>query len=565
MKKIFAIILLIIIILIIGQSFKMTDSFKVQGRVYEDSTAQMGTKNVQLTFVNNSGSEVVINSDSLGSFSDNLIADGNYLIKYGGIVSKTWHNIPSQGNCNNCHILGGDGNSIKNKIIPTSHTQVGVGNDCSPCHFYPQSMQYSQVRTRGILNLSVSHLSEPISNVKIKGKVYLFDPKQYNITSTRPDVFNIGFYSVFDVILAVAAKNNIKIEYVYDSTRKTHFITKIDTTAADYWYHFAYHSGEEQKQEITYRRANRWDELLWKPGTNIELVTGENLTEIMKEYLEEINREKQQGNIIPLVTFLIKPSKYRGNPTEAERDSFKLVFKDVKLTAHNLRASNANNPYKKPFKPGVITSIDILYSLKDQGKMDVVTSAYFDRINNNLIECFYVNEMSFPNVGKAHASGSHGFIYITENGSYTSLPNYADSKFDINADISVLHAQDFSYWRWAEFGNPYYEKIDPLSVEDKSISEDYNSISRGFNLHQPFPNPFRGNINISYNIFEPNKVSIEIYDIKGRMVKKIVDNTYKSIGIHKLSYQPNDLPAGTYFLQMTYGSSKQTRKILYSN
>ena len=62
--------------------------------------------------------------------------------------------------------------------------------------------------------------------------------------------------------------------------------------------------------------------------------------------------------------------------------------------------------------------------------------------------------MGFSPDSIAHHSGRQGFIYVTENGSPQRLPNKADGKLHITSDILVIHAPDFTTWKWAELGNP---------------------------------------------------------------------------------------------------------------
>ena len=64
-----------------------------------------------------------------------------------------------------------------------------------------------------------------------------------------------------------------------------------------------------------------------------------------------------------------------------------------------------------------------------------------------------------------------------------------------------------------------------------------------------YPNPFGPNTTISFSITEPGHVELMIYDIKGRLVEKLVDeniipNTYTH------TWNAQDVPSGTYFYQL---------------
>ena len=127
-------------------------------------------------------------------------------------------------------------------------------------------MAYSELATSGVLAIAPGPPVPPDSRVILPDAngvdhTYTFDPRQHSITSVREDIFAPGYFSMFDVILAVAKANGIAVEYSYDATRKTHFIDKLHGVAGKYWYHFSYDTGESGN-EISYAQTNRWDELL---------------------------------------------------------------------------------------------------------------------------------------------------------------------------------------------------------------------------------------------------------------------------------------------------------------
>jgi hypothetical protein len=423
-------------------------------------------------------------------------------------------------------------------------------------------MSPAELITPYVLHPASFEPMEPGSQVDILGQVFPFDSSEYEISSSRPDVFAEGYYSMFDVILAVAERNGIAIEYDFDATRKAHFISTINNVPGNYWYHFSYDT-EANNQEIGNRRANRWDELLWRPGVWIQVVEGENLDEIKTEYLEEIERETVVGHVIPDVTITIAPSDYMGNPPNSGRIMVSKNFTDVLVTPHNLRSLGSPSPYSKPFQPGVVTSLDIPLSLMDQGELTVAMSVFYTYLAGLYIESYFVVALGFPEEGIAHASGRQGFVYTTENGTLEDLPNDADRRFHVTCDIAVLHAPDFSRWRWAEMGNPYYESGDPTSVTDPTVQEDFDAISRGFNLHAPFPNPFNNSAKITFNLFDPGHVRLDIYDQTGQQLATIFNRRTETIGIHEVTWDPGDLSSGIYYIVMSYEEHMQVRSIVY--
>ena len=538
----------------------------VAGTVYSDSTGSLVQRGIPISLTAPDGSELVIEKTGpTGNLASPLVPDGSYLVRVGDVTSRTWHAIPRQGSCNTCHAPGDSDSDSIAVVFPALHTQIPAGNSCTHCHHFPATRSISQLKAAGALNAAVVPPGPPGSQVDLLGRIISFDPSEHQINTVRPDIFAPGNFSMFDAILAAARKEDISVEYHYDDDCKTHFITRFDGVPGDYWYHFSYDAGSGNRGEIRYRRAHRWDEALWRPGVWVQLVKGEDLAAIEQEYVEEIAREKAQGHVIPQVRIALNPSDFSGNPPESGRITVERRFTDVKVTAHNLRATGHPSPYSKPFQPGVATSMDLLLSLKDQGELDLVTAAFYTRFAGNWIDSYYVVAMGFPGVGTAHASGRQGFVYVTNNGTPGRLPNNADGKFHMTSDIAVLHAPDFSYWRWIELGSPDYAirgGTNRSSGDSLSIQEDYDAIGRGFNLHAPVFDQADSSVAISFNIFEPGRVVVSGYTSSDRAIQTLFDGPVERLGVHTLRWRTGSSAPRKAYLLMRFGQHAQIRRLV---
>lgn len=535
-------------------------NFKIGGTAFTDSTGVQVDPGIPILFLAPDGTSFEIDkTDANGNFYDQLIPDNNYLIKMGDIQSKTWHNIPEQGGCNSCHIVDGNGSAEKTKRMPRTHTSVPDDNDCTHCHHFPASMEYSQVMTPSVLSTTQNLIDLPeVAQASLLGTLYDFNPADYDSSTVRPDIFAPGYYSMFDVILKVAKQNGIDIQYEFDTERSTHFITSVNGQAGSYWYRFSFDTNGKNNNEYNYERKMRWDEVLWRPGAWVWLTKGENLTSIKSEYRNEIERENNFGHLVPSVEIKINASDFEGNPEGSGRITTTKKYENISVTSHNLRSEGNENPYSKPFQPGVTTALDIVMSMKDQGLLNAATSVFYNYFGGTYIESYYLVELGFPDVGSAHASGRQGFIYRAENGS-------PSQSFHITSDILVIHAPDFATWTWVELGsnNPYYESENPITSVNESINEDHNAMPKGFNLHAPYPNPFNSNATVSYNIFEPGDVKIVIFDELGQSVKVLLDEYISNIGVHTVNWEAYGLSSGVYYVLMKYNNSKQARRIVY--
>ena len=101
-------------------------------------------------------------------------------------------------------------------------------------------------------------------------------------------------------------------------------------------------------------------------------------------------------------------------------------------------------------------------------------------------------------------------------------------------------------------------------VEELSLSS--NNIPNNFALHQNYPNPFNPITKIDYNLPDAVKVKIDIYDIRGRKVKSLL-NQFQEPGFKSIQWNAsNDLgekvSSGMYFYRIETQDFKQTKKMI---
>jgi hypothetical protein len=87
-----------------------------------------------------------------------------------------------------------------------------------------------------------------------------------------------------------------------------------------------------------------------------------------------------------------------------------------------------------------------------------------------------------------------------------------------------------------------------------------------FSLKQNFPNPFNPATEIHYTLHNQVHVTIQIYNIEGKLVKALVD-TYQAAGEHTIQWDGTDqtqrpVSSGIYFYRMQVGTATQTKRML---
>jgi subtilisin family serine protease len=82
-----------------------------------------------------------------------------------------------------------------------------------------------------------------------------------------------------------------------------------------------------------------------------------------------------------------------------------------------------------------------------------------------------------------------------------------------------------------------------------------------FALEQNYPNPFNPTTNIRFQIGKSEFVSLKIFDILGREVRKVVDEERKA-GIYTETFNGNEFASGVYFYQLKAGQFIKTKKLI---
>ncbi|MEZ4888193.1 MAG: S8 family serine peptidase [Chitinophagales bacterium] len=79
---------------------------------------------------------------------------------------------------------------------------------------------------------------------------------------------------------------------------------------------------------------------------------------------------------------------------------------------------------------------------------------------------------------------------------------------------------------------------------------------------QLFPNPFHDYLQLSYELKQTKQVRISLFTIEGQRIE-VLKNEIQKAGSHQLDWSlSNELPAGTYLLQLQIGEQVVTKKVL---
>ena len=117
---------------------------------------------------------------------------------------------------------------------------------------------------------------------------------------------------------------------------------------------------------------------------------------------------------------------------------------------------------------------------------------------------------------------------------------------------------------WTSGGTNYVRKHNVL-VDFQSTITDVEQTSSvmpfRYELHQNYPNPFNPSTTIHYDLPKQSKVKMVVYDILGREVATLVNET-KNAGSYQVIWNANRVASGVYFYRLQADAFTETKKLM---
>jgi hypothetical protein len=150
-------------------------------------------------------------------------------------------------------------------------------------------------------------------------------------------------------------------------------------------------------------------------------------------------------------------------------------------------------------------------------------------------------------------------LYIAEGNGYPTTTTYQRYAASLNqfAGQGVFIA----FKHMDQNGDGIF--IDDVSVErvgPVGISG-INQTPSKYELSQNYPNPFNSTSNLKFEIAKLGDVKLVVYDVMGRAVQTLVNETLKP-GTYETTFDGSMLPSGVYFYKLSVGDFTETKKML---
>ena len=257
---------------------------------------------------------------------------------------------------------------------------------------------------------------------------FSFDASQ--VRTLRPDVFQPGHFSLFDVVVHTAEREGFSLDYHFDEAVDTHIIDSIDGRGG-WWYKAHYSGGWEE------RNVFRMDQYPYKDGAQVQVHREKEgrLADIYRTLRQEVERLKSNAGRVVLPRVTIESPYFEGNGYR--------TFDEVAVVAHDVRTD--------VLQPGVVTGLDVLLSLAEQGELARLKLTWYERIGTaDPVDSYWVEQIDEAEFYKGpgfvtESYESCGFVYETGPEEFSG---FSGSHIHIPSDVRAIVSPEYAFWFW---------------------------------------------------------------------------------------------------------------------
>jgi len=155
-------------------------------------------------------------------------------------------------------------------------------------------------------------------------------------------------------------------------------------------------------------------------------------------------------------------------------------------------------------------------------------------------------------------------IQLSEDADFSNIlineSTILENAFSVPAELNPLTTY---YWRVRglnDAGSGEWSSVWSFTTGAATSIERFTDIPTEVTLSQNYPNPFNPATNIRFGLPEQSDVSLEVYNLIGRRVAVIVNET-RNAGWHTVTFDGSALSSGIYFYRLRTNETVITRKL----
>jgi len=162
-------------------------------------------------------------------------------------------------------------------------------------------------------------------------------------------------------------------------------------------------------------------------------------------------------------------------------------------------------------------------------------------------------------------------VYRIHSSAPPILPDdldYGKHLLSVQADRTLVDSPPYS-------DDPYYYMVTTLNrnhnqsepsdyiVLEVTSAPDVDDLIASYSLAQNYPNPFNPETNIRFTIPNAERVTLSVYDMLGREIEVILDETMYA-GEHTIRFDASHLPSGVYIYRISAGEFTESKRMIFA-
>ncbi|MEO9804591.1 MAG: DUF1501 domain-containing protein [Reichenbachiella sp.] len=251
----------------------------------------------------------------------------------------------------------------------------------------------------------------------------------------------------------------------------------------------------------------------------------------------------------------------------------------VKIGGFDTHADQVEN-----YDPTMGNHASLLYHISSAMKAfqdDLRARGIEDRVLTVTMSEFGRRIASNGSYGTDHGTGGPMLIFGkgANPGVYGTNPDMSANNVGMQFDYRQIYASILEDWMQVDksvitndiFFNNYIDGTDDdgqslvkAEVSKSVITGVEDFITHRFHLKECYPNPAIKETKIGFYLNTPAQVSLSLYDKKGRLVQKILQEM-KEAGEHEAILDVSDLSPGVYIYRINAGLLKDSKKLIVKN
>ncbi len=339
---------------------------------------------------------------------------------------------------------------------------------------------------------------------------------------------------------------------------------------------------------ISHELAHQWFGDMISPGTWAEIW----LNEGFATYTEALWIEHKSGYNAYHSDIVSNANGYKNNnpgwaisnpdwavntPPTSVMFNYAITYQKSSCVLHLLRYTLGDDVFFDAIKQYATDTANFRYKTTTttdfNAKVSEVAGQNLDWFFNEWI--YEPNHPVYQNTYSIDSDGNGTwFVYfqatqVQTNAPFFTMPIEIYVKFADFSDTTIRVFNDennqvFSFQFDKQPGIVQFDKNNEIVLKEASLITgviENQRVSKGFKLYQNRPNPFGSETVIDYSVDMGTDIKIKVYDVKGNLVKTLV-NGYKAPGKYTVSFSRNGLTPGIYYYRIESDNYSESKKML---